>query len=154
MMQSAAGFKLRHIPYRGASQALVDLLGGRIDVYMSTIPAALAQIKGGQLRALAVTSSARVAGLPEVPTIAESGYPGFEAASWYGLLAPAGVPDPILRQLNREALEALGSDGVREKFATEGLVPLGGSPESFADFLKRELARWGEVVKSSGARID
>jgi tripartite-type tricarboxylate transporter receptor subunit TctC len=154
LLQRAAGVKLTHVPYKGASQALTDTLGGQVQSFMSSVPAALAQIKAGRLRAIAVTSAKRAPELPEVSTIAESGYKGFEASTWYGLLAPAGTPVPIIARLNVEVNRALGTPEVRERLAAEGGEVLGGSPEQFASFLKAEHAKWGRVVKESGARVE
>jgi len=154
LLQGAAGVKLTHVPYKGASQALTDTLGGQVQSFMSSVPSALSQIKGGRLRALAVTSAKRAPELPEVPTIAESGYRGFDASTWYGLLAPAGTPAPIIARLNAEVNRALKTPEVRERLASEGGEALGGSPEQFASFLKAEHAKWSRVVKESGARAE
>ena len=154
LLQRAAGVKLTHVPYKGASQALTDTLGGQVQSFMSSVPSALSQIKGGRLRAIAVTSAKRAPELPEVPTIAESGYKGFEASTWYGLLAPAGTPAAVVARLNAEVNRALGTPEVRQRLAAEGGEILGGSPEQFASFLRAEHAKWGRVVKESGARAE
>src|SRR5947208_6119975 len=154
LLQRAAGVKLTHVPYKGASQALTDTLGGQVQSFMSSVPSALSQIKAGRLRAIAVSSAKRARELPEVPTIAESGYGGFEANTWYGLLAPAGTPAPIIARLNAEVNRALRTPEVRERLASEGGEPLGGSPEQFASFLKAEHAKWGGTVRGSGPRGD
>ncbi|WP_089400070.1 Bug family tripartite tricarboxylate transporter substrate binding protein [Noviherbaspirillum humi] len=154
LLQRAAGIKLQHIPYKGANQAMTDLVGNQIDLYMSSIPTALAQIKGGKLRAIAVTSTKRVHDLPAVPTVAEAGFKGVEAATWFGFLVPAGTPAPIIQKLNAETNKALKTPEVREKIAAEGAEVLGGTPEEFAALIKSEIARWGVVVKESGAKID
>ena len=154
LLQRAAGVTLTHVPYKGASQALTDTLGGQVQSFMSSVPSALSQIKGGRLRAIAVTSAKRAPELPEVPTIAESGYKGFEASTWYGLLAPAGTPAAVVARLNAEVNRALGTPEVRQRLAAEGGEVLGGSPEQFASFLRAEHAKWGRVVKESGARAE
>jgi len=154
LLQRAAGVKLTHVPYKGASQALTDTLGGQVQSLISSVPSALSQIKGGRLRAIAVSSAKRARELPEVPTIAESGYKGFEASTWYGLLAPAGTPAAIIARLNAEVNRVLKTPEVRERLTAEGGEPLGGSPEQFASFLKTEHAKWGRVVKESGARAE
>ena len=154
LLQRAAGVKLTHVPYKGASQALTDTLGGQVQSFMSSVPSALSQIKGGRLRAIAVTSAKRSPELPDAPTIAESGYGGFEANTWYGLLAPAGTPAPVIARLNAEVNRALRTPEVRERLASEGGEPLGGSPEQFASFLKAEHAKWGRIVRESGARAE
>jgi tripartite-type tricarboxylate transporter receptor subunit TctC len=135
-------------------QALTDTLGGQVQSFMSSVPSALSQIRAGRLRAIAVTSAKRTPELPDAPTIAESGYRGFEANTWYGLLAPAGTPAPIIARLNDEVNRVLRTPEVRERLASEGGEALGGSPEQFASFLKAEHAKWGRVVRESGARAE
>src|SRR5437762_7980672 len=129
LLQRAAGVKLTHVPYKGASQALTDTLGGQVQSFMSSVPSALSQIRAGRLRAIAVTSAKRSPELPDAPTIAETGYAGFDANTWYGLLAPAGTPAPIVATLNAEVNRALKTPEVRERLAAEGGDALGGSPE-------------------------
>src|SRR5437879_4313886 len=138
LLQRAAGVKFTHVPYKGASQAMTDLLGGQVQSFMSSVPSAIAQVRGGRLRAVVVTSAKRAAQMPEVPTIAESGYPGFDAITWYGLLAPAGTPAVIIARLNAELNRALATPDVRERLAAEGGEVLGGSPERFASLLKAD----------------
>jgi tripartite-type tricarboxylate transporter receptor subunit TctC len=154
LFQRAAGIQLSHIPYKGASQAMTDLMGGQVDLYLSSVPSAIAQIKGGKLRALAVTGAKRSAELPEVPAIAESGYKGFEVTTWYGLLLPAGTPQPVVTLLNGEVNQVLRQPDVRSRLAAEGGDVLGGTPGEFAAVLKADLARWGGIVKQSGAKVD
>jgi len=154
LLQRAADVKLTHVPYKGAAQALSDTLGGQVQSFMSSVPSALAHVKSGRLRAIAVTSARRSPELPAVPTIAESGYPGFEANTWYGLLVPAGTPAPIIALLNSEVNRVLAMPEVRERLASEGGDTLGGSPERFTAFLAAEHAKWGRVVRESGARVD
>ncbi len=154
LLQRASGVKLTHVPYKGAAQALTDTLGGQVDSFMSSVPSALAQLKSGRLRALAVSSAARSPQLPGTPTIAESGHPGFEASTWYGLLAPAGTPAPVISRLNGEVNRALAAKEVRERLASEGGETLGGSPAQFAAFLAAEHAKWGRVVRESGAKVE
>ncbi len=154
LLQRASGVKFTHVPYKGAAQAMTDLLGGQVQSFMSSVPSALAQIKGGRLRAIAVTSAKRAAEMPEVPAIAESGYAGFDATTWYGLLAPAGTPAAIIKRLNAEVNRALGMPDVSGRLAAEGGEVLGGSPERFASLLKADHAKWGRIVKESGAKVD
>ena len=154
LLQRAAGVKLTHVPYKGAAQALTDTLGGQVRSFMSSVPSALGQLRGGKLRALAVTSAKRSPELPAVPTIAESGYTGFEANTWYGLLVPAGAPAPIIALLNAEVNRVLAMPEVRARLASEGGDTLGGPPERFAAFLAAEHAKWGRVVRESGARVN
>ena len=154
LFQRAAGIQLTHIPYKGAAQAMTDLMGGQVDLYLSSVPSAISQIRGGKMRALAVTGAKRSAELPEVPAVAESGYKGFEVTTWYGLLFPAGTPAPIVRLMNGEVNRVLELADVRSRLAAEGGEVLGGTPAGFAAVLKADLARWGETVRQSGAKVD
>jgi tripartite-type tricarboxylate transporter receptor subunit TctC len=154
LLQQTAGVKMQHIPYKGASQALTDLMGGRVDLFLSSVPSALAQIKGGKLRAIAVTSKTRSPSLPDVPTVAETGFPGFDATTWFGILAPATTPQAVVDKLNAEINAALAFPEVREKIASEGGAALGGTAADFAALLKADLVRWGGIVKSSGAKVE
>ncbi len=120
LFQNAAGIKFQHVPYKGSSQALTDLMGGQVQVFMSSVPTALSQIKGGKLRAIAVTGAKRAAELPKVPTIDESGFKGFDATTWFGLLVPAKTPPEIVKRLNEEVNTVLKDPEVRAKLATEG----------------------------------
>ena len=154
LFQKAAGIKTQHVPYKGAAMALTDVISGNVDLYMSSVPTLLGQIKQGKLRALAVTSTKRVDDLPNVPTISESGYKGFDASTWFGMLAPAGTPKDVVARLNAEFNKALQQPELRKKLGDEGADPAGGTPEQFATLIKDEALRWGKVVKESGVRID
>jgi tripartite-type tricarboxylate transporter receptor subunit TctC len=154
MFQRAAGIKTQHIPYKGAAQALTDVISGSVELYMSSVPTLIGQIRNNKLRALAVTSSKRVDDLPNVPTINESGYKGFDAVTWFGLLAPAGTPKDVIARLNAEFNKALQSPELRKKLGDEGADPAGGTPEQFAALIRDEIPRWGKVVKESGAKVD
>ncbi len=154
LAENAAGIKLRHVPYKGASQAMTDLVGGQIDLYMSSVPTLLGQVRNGKLRAVAITSLKRSAQLPDTPTLAESGYKDFEAVSWFGVLAPAGTPAPIIQTLNKAINQALAQPDVAEKLKSEGGDVLGGTPEKFSALLKAEVPRWAKIVKDSGASLD
>ena len=154
LFQKAAGIKTQHIPYKGAAQALTDVLSGNVDLYMSSVPTLLGQIKQGKLRALAVTSAKRVDDLPDVPTINESGYKGFDVVTWFGFLAPAGTPKEVIARLNTEFNKALQQPDLRKKLGDEGADAAGGTPEQFAALIKEDITRWGKVVKESGARVD
>ena len=149
-----AGVQMTHIPYKGSAPAMQDLLGGQVQLMFDNLPPSLPQIKGGKLRALAVTSSTRAPALPDVPTIAESGLPGFEASSWFGILAPAGTPPAIIAKVNAEVNKWLGSPEGKEKLAAIGANAAGGSPEDFARHIQTETAKWAKVVKESGAKVD
>ncbi|WP_409337997.1 Bug family tripartite tricarboxylate transporter substrate binding protein [Curvibacter microcysteis] len=153
-MQKAAGVRMQHVPYKGSAQALTDLMGGQIDAYVSSVPTALSHLKGGRMRALAVTSLKRSTQLPQVPTVAESGLKGFEANTWFGFLAPAGTPAPVLDSLNKAINLALKAPSVRERLMGEGGEVLGGSQAEFTALLKTDLQRWGQIVRDAGARID
>jgi tripartite-type tricarboxylate transporter receptor subunit TctC len=154
LLQSAAGVKFQHIPYKGSAQAITDLIGGQVQSYMSSVPTALSHIKAGKLRPLAVSSTKRAATLPDVPTIAEAGYKGFDANTWFGLVAPKGTPPAIVEKINAEVNKILKSPDVKEKFAAEGGGALGGSSQEFAALLKADYAKWGKVVKDSGVKLD
>lgn len=154
LLQQSAGIQLQHIPYKGANQALNDLFGGQVQLFMSSIPTALGQIRTGKLRALAVTSGKRVAELPDVPTVSEAGYSGFDATTWFGLLAPAGTPEPVIQALNAAANKAMASADYQEKIRAEGGEVLGGTPQALADRLGHDRELWAGIVKKSGAKID
>jgi len=154
LFQKAAAVKTQHVPYKGANQALTDVISGNVELYMSSVPTLLGQIKQGKLRALAVTSAKRVDDLPDVPTINESGYKGFNAVTWFGLLAPANTPKDVVARLNAEFNKALQQPALRKKLGDEGADPVGGTPEQFATLIKDDTTRWGKVVKESGAKVD
>jgi tripartite-type tricarboxylate transporter receptor subunit TctC len=155
MFARQAGIELVHVPYKGASPALTDLMGGQVSLFFASAGAIVPQLStGGKVRALAVTSAKRMAKLPNVPTVAESGYPGFEAGDWKGLVAPAGTPAAIATRVNAEVGRLLQNRDALERLAAEGSEPLGGSPERFAEFLKSESIKWTRIVKDTGAKVD
>ncbi|KQM78208.1 tripartite tricarboxylate transporter substrate binding protein [Xylophilus sp. Leaf220] len=154
LAQKTAGIDLQHVPYKGAAQAMTDLVSGQIDLYMSSVPTLLGQVRNQKLRAIAVTSAKRSGELPDTPTLAESGYPGFDAVTWFGILAPAGTPADVLKTLNAEINKALRDPAVAAKLKSDGGDVIGGTPEQFATLLKNEIPRWGRIVKDSGATID
>jgi tripartite-type tricarboxylate transporter receptor subunit TctC len=154
LFQRRAGVKFAHIPYKGAGAVLTDLMGGSVDLYFGNSQAVDALLKGGRIRALAVTSPKRLKNMPDVPTIAESGYPGFEASTWSGLVAPKGTPKAIVERLNAEANKALKNREMLAKLDSDGSEPLGGSPQRFADFMKTEHVKWGAVIKEAGIKLD
>jgi tripartite-type tricarboxylate transporter receptor subunit TctC len=149
-----AGVQMTHIPYKGSAPALQDLLGGQVQLMFDNLPPSLPQIKAGKVRALAVTSLTRAPALPDVPTVAESGLPGFEASSWFGILAPAGTPPAIVAKLNAEIAKWLATPEAKEQLAKQGANAAGGTPEDFAKHIAAETAKWAKVVKDSGAKID
>ena len=157
LFKSLTGTFMVHIPYRGSGPALMDLVGGTMDVMFDNLPSALPQIKGGKLKALAVTSAARSAALPDVPTVAEAGGPAlksYEATSWFGLLAPAGTPPEIVNRLQQETAKALATPALKERLLAQGATPGGMSPAEFARFIDAETKKWARVVKVSGAKVD
>ncbi|MBT9505150.1 tripartite tricarboxylate transporter substrate binding protein [Rhodoferax sp.] len=154
LFNTLAGVKMQHIPYKGRAQAVPDLLGGRISMIFDNMPSALPLVKSGDVRAIAVTSATRSAAAPNIPTIAESGLPGFEATSWFALMAPAGVPKDVLARINAETVRVMSLPDVREKLTTLGLDVKPGSPEALAAYIQSETAKWAKVVKESGAKLD
>ena len=145
---------LLHIPYRGTASSVTDLIAGQVDATFTGSPAVLPLLRAGRLRALAVSSALRIAALPDVPTVAESGYPGFEADQWYGIVAPAGTPPARLAQLNAEINKALALPEVAQQLALEGALPMPGTPQAFAELIQRELPRWAAVVKAGNVKAD
>ncbi|AOO81523.1 hypothetical protein BHK69_14605 [Bosea vaviloviae] len=154
MLEGAAKIKARHVPYRGAAPLVTDVLGGHVSVGIVNADIPLPHIQGGKIRALAVTSSSRSPLYPDVPTVAESGFPGFEAQGWFGLSAPARTPRSIVDTLNRLANEVLKEDKIKQRFAAGGYVAGGGSPEDYAQFIGREITKWAAVVKENGISIE
>ncbi|MGO4303549.1 Bug family tripartite tricarboxylate transporter substrate binding protein [Cupriavidus sp. RAF12] len=154
MFQRRAGIKALHVPYKGASPALTDLMGGQTDFYFATPPIAMPMLKAGKLRALAVTSAKRLALLPNVPTVAEQGYAGFQAEDWKALVAPAGTPADVIKRLNAEVNKALAQPDTVTKLREEGSEARGGSPTDLAAFIKSENTRWGAIVRESGAKAE
>ena len=154
LFNTLAGVKMQHIPYKGRAQAVPDLLGGRITMIFDNLPSALPLVKSGDVRAIAVTSATRSAAAPTIPTIAESGLPGFEASSWFALLAPAGLSRDMQLRINIETARVLALPDVREKLALLGLDVAPGTPESLATFIQGETVKWAKVVKESGAKLD
>jgi tripartite-type tricarboxylate transporter receptor subunit TctC len=149
-----AGVKFLHIPYKGAAPAVTDLMGRQVDIMFANTQSVMTLVAAGKLRALAVTSAQRIKPLPAVPTVSESGYKGFEAGTWSGLLAPAGTPAEIIARLNAEIGKVLARADFLERLAADGSQPQGGSPQQFAEFLREEHAKWGVAVRESGAKAD
>jgi tripartite-type tricarboxylate transporter receptor subunit TctC len=149
-----SGVDLQHVPYKGTGPAIADLLGGQIGLMITGALPLLPHIRSGKLRALAVASPKRLAVLPDVPTIAESGYPGFAAVQWYGLFAPAATPKDIVAKIHRDAVAALKDPAVAERLASEGAEPVGDTPEHFGAFVRSEIELWGKVIRDSGAKVD
>jgi tripartite-type tricarboxylate transporter receptor subunit TctC len=154
LFKTLAGVDIVHVPYKGNGPAYTDLIGGHVSVMFPTIPTAIPHVRAGKLRALAVTTRSRTAITPELPTISESGVPGYDVSSWYGLLAPAGTPAAAVARLQREIAKVLRLPDVSEKLMAQGLDLVGNTPEEFAAILKSEIAKWAKVVTASGARVD
>jgi len=154
LFQRTAGIKYVHVPYKGAAQALPDLIGGRIDLYSSSLETAMPHMKAGTIRALALTSLQRVSVVPDVPTVAESGYKGFEATTWFGILVAKGTPEAIVNTLTTAITKVLQLPEVKERMSASGGLPVKTGPKEFSGLLKSELQRWARVVKESGAKVD
>jgi tripartite-type tricarboxylate transporter receptor subunit TctC len=154
LFQRTAGIKFIHIPYKGAAQALPDLLGGRIDLYSGSLETAMPHMKAATIRALAVTSLQRASVAPEVPTVAESGYKGFEATTWFGLLVAKGTPEPIVKRLTTEITKVLQLPDIKQRMASTGGLPVKTGPQEFAALLKSDIQRWSRIVRESGVKVD
>ncbi|OZI65224.1 Bug family tripartite tricarboxylate transporter substrate binding protein [Bordetella genomosp. 1] len=154
MLARRADVEFLHVPYKGAGPAVTDLVGGQTDLYFITPQTAFALFKAGKLRALAVTSTSRLEALPEVPTVAESGFAGFEASAWTGLVGPANLPAPAVQALNARLQTVLAEPEMKRRLADEGSQVLGGTPQAFRQYLDSETVKWGEVVKAAGIRLD
>ena len=150
LFKSMAGIELLHIPYKGSSQAITDVLSNRVSMLIDNMPSAIGFIKDGRLRALGVTGSTRSPALPDVPTIAEAGVPGYESLSWSGIAVPAGTPKEVIARLNREINAVLAQPDMREKFAQAGAETIGGSPEQFAQHIRGEREKWTRLIRERG----
>jgi tripartite-type tricarboxylate transporter receptor subunit TctC len=155
LVQQAGGFKVTHVPYKGGGPMMTDVMGGQIDLGIASVAALSANVKGGKLRALAVTGDKRSHVMPDVPTVAEQGFPGFSAFAWWGIFAPAGTPKPILDKFHAELVKALGQPDLRKQLTeTLGMDLASSSPEALQKFLVGEINRWGNVVRSNNIRAD
>ena len=154
LLNNLAGVRITHVPYKGSGQAITDLLGGHVQVMYSGFSSTMPHIKSGKLRALAVTGARRSDALPEVPTIAEQGFPGVEATAWYGVLAPARTPRPVVTRLHGEIVKALKLPDVKERLGNLGFELVGGTPDAFGAYIRSEIRKWEKVVKASGAKPD
>jgi tripartite-type tricarboxylate transporter receptor subunit TctC len=153
-LKTTSGIDVVHVPYKGAAPAETDVMGGRVAFMFDTIPSALPKVRAGQMRALAVTSAKRTPIAPDIPTVAESGLPGFDAITWYGVMGPANLPADVAARLNTELNTALDSPAFRERLGSLGLEAMPGTPQQFVQFYRSETVKWGKVVKSSGAKAD
>jgi tripartite-type tricarboxylate transporter receptor subunit TctC len=154
LLKSMTGINVVHVPYKGGHPALTDLLGGQVQAMFAAVPTSQATIKAGKVRALGVSSLKRSLKLPDVPTIAESGVPGFSVTSWYGLCAPAAVPKPILARLHDDLAKVLAMPDTQQRLSEQGIDVTPSSPEEFAEFVKSEVAKWAKVVKEAGISAD
>ncbi len=154
LFNAAAGIKMVHVPYKGAGPAIIDVLGGHVPMLFDNIPSVQPQVNSGKMKAIAVTSAKRSPAMPNVPTFAEAGLTGFEANSWWAILAPAGTPKDIIARLNAEVVKALNDAGLRERFLGLGADPAPSTPEECGAHMKAEVAKWAAIVKASGARVD
>jgi len=154
LFDTMAGTKMTHVPYKGGGPAMIDLVGGQVQLVYATAASAVPMIKATKIKGIAVTTIKRSALMPTIPTIAESGLPGFDANNWYGLLAPAKTPRAIVMRLNAEVTKVLAMPDVKDFLFNQGLDPAPGSPEKFGTYIKAEMAKWAKVVKDSGARAD
>ncbi|RAP64786.1 ABC transporter substrate-binding protein [Achromobacter sp. HZ01] len=154
MLEQAAKIDLVHVPYKGGAAAITDMIGGRVSVMFLNQDTLLPQVRSGKLRALAVASAKRNPAYPDTPTVAESGYPGFSAESWFGLSAPANTPPAVIQKLNQATVKALSSAEIRQKLESVGFVVVADDPKSFSAFVEAEIAKWGKAAKASGAKLD
>jgi len=154
LFKSMARINIVHVPYKGGPPATAATVGGEVSMLFNTVGSVQPSVKNGRLRALAVTTTSRSGALPDVPTMAEAGLPGFEMQSWFGLLAPAGTPRPIISRLNAETIKALNTPEMKSAIATMGANLMSGSPEQFADHIKSEIGRIGEIVKAAGIKTE
>lgn len=153
-LQKAAGIKLTHIPYKGASQGATDVIGGQVQLYISSAPTLIGHIRSGKMRPIALTSLKRAPDMPDVPTVAESGYKGFESITWFGILGPANLPKGVVSKLNNDINKALNEPDLRQKLIAQGADVTGSTPEQFSKLMREDIVRWGILVKESGAKID
>jgi tripartite-type tricarboxylate transporter receptor subunit TctC len=154
LFKQRAGITMTPIPYKGGADALNDLIGGRIGAMFLDIASGLPQIRGGKVKALAVASDKRVAALPDLPTIGEAGYPGFEAWAWQGFVAPAGTPREVVLKLNSEFAKVMADPSIRQRLSESGFEPQTSSPEQFSAYMKSEIAKWEKVIRDSNINLD
>jgi tripartite-type tricarboxylate transporter receptor subunit TctC len=154
MLKTEAGIKMLHVPYRGVAPAITDVIGGQVDSAFSSVPSVLQMVQTDKVRALAISSAKRVAAAPEIPTIAESGFPGFDVNPWWGILAPAGIDVTIVRKINEDVANILGTKEMIDFLAAQGAEPLITSPEAFQKILEADVVKWAKVVKSAGVTLN
>ena len=154
MFKELTGVKMQHIPYKGSAPALADLIAGQTSIMFDNLPSSIAFVRAGKLRPIAITTLARSAELPDVPTISESGVAGFDAGSWFGLLAPANTPPAVIKRIDDALLKAMETSDLKKKIIDQGGIPVGETPDKFAAYIRAETAKWAKVVKESGASVD
>ena len=154
LFKQVTGTNIQHVPYKGTGPAVTDLISGQVSMFITNMPSVMPMVKAGRVRAIAVTSLTRSTLVPDLPTVADSGVPGFEVIVWYGLLAPAAVPQPILARLNQEVRKMAGMEDVKDKLALQGAEVMVSTPEAFAQRIRADLAKWGKIVRDSGAKAD
>ena len=154
LLKSMAGIDIVHIPYKGSAPALNDLVAGQVSLMFDLVLTAAPHVKSGAVRGLAVTGAKRSSALPDLPTVAESGVPGYEVSAWFGIFAPAEVPQPVVQRLNAEFVKALQQPDLRQRLASQGAEPLTSTPDEFTAYLRSEIAKWAKVVKDSGMKVD
>ena len=154
LFKAMAGVDIVHVPHKGSDQARTAILGGQVQMMFDAITTMAGQARAGKVRALGTTGAARSAVIPDVPTIAEAGVPGYEATIWLGMMAPAGTPRPVLEKLNAEIVRVLNAPDVKENWGKQGAVPMGMSPAEFDRFLREDIAKWGKLVKDTGMKVD
>jgi tripartite-type tricarboxylate transporter receptor subunit TctC len=154
LFKNMAGVDILHVPYKGSAPAVTDLIGGQVAVMFDNVPNVLPQVKAGRLRGLATSGTKRTPLAPDLPTVAESGVPGYEVMVWFGLVAPAGTPREIVQKLNAETLKILAMPDVRERFLAQGVEPVGGTPEQFGEHIRSQMSKWARVVKDAGVKAE
>ena len=154
LFKGMARVSLVHVPYKGGGPAMIDLVAGHVEIFVAVISTAVPQVKAGKARALAVTGTRRAAALPDVPTVAETGLKGYEATNWYGMVAPAGTPRPIVERLHKATVSVLEMPDVKQALLDQGIEAAPGSPEQFAAYIKAETSKWAKVIKASGIKVD
>lgn len=154
LLKVMAGIDLLHIPYKSSAQMTTDILGGQVEVVFHNAPVLLPHVKSGALRGLAVTGATRNPSTPDLPTVAEAGVPGFEVTAWFGFMAPAGTPQPVISKIHADVVKAMAAPDVRERMLVQAAQPVGSTPQEYAEFIRAEIAKWAKVVKRSGAKVE
>jgi tripartite-type tricarboxylate transporter receptor subunit TctC len=154
LLNTMAGISMLHIPYKSSAQMTTDIMGGQVEVVFHNAPVLMPHVKSGALRGLAVTSAKRNPSVPELPTVAESGVPGFEVTAWFGFLAPAGTPQAVISKVHADVVKAIAMPDVRERMMAQAAEPIGSTPQEYGAFIASEIAKWSKIVKSSGAKVE